>query len=30
MLHGDSYQQALKPLYDELTRNIDPEAKASK
>ena len=30
MLHGDSYQQALKPLYDDLARNIEPEAKASK
>lgn len=30
MLHGESYHQALKPLYDELEKRIDPEAKTSK
>ena len=30
MLHGESYHKALKPLYDELEKRIDPETKRSK
>lgn len=30
MLHGDSYHKALRPLYDELERGVDPGAKAAK